>query len=133
VSDVTIRNNQFIACGFNSAPESYAIKINPENSERVKNYYVHQNIRIENNSFKQIDSPVLSAKSTKGLFFVHNKIYKSDAAAKSKGLAAFNFIACTGVQIIGNEFHDEEPVIQLKEMGKVAIKSDIKFEISDLN
>jgi hypothetical protein len=133
VSDVTIRNNQFIACGFNSAPESYAIKINPENSERVKNYYVHQNIRIENNSFKQIDSPVLSAKSTKGLFFVHNKIYKSDAAAKSKGLAAFNFIACTGVQIIGNEFHDEEPVIQLKEMGKVAINSDIKFEISDLN
>lgn len=130
VSDVTIRNNQFIACGFNSATESYAIKINPENSEPVKNYYVHQNIRIENNSFKQIDSPVLSAKSTKGLLFVHNKIEKSDeAVGKGKGLPAFNFIACTGVQISGNEFTDEEPGIQLKEMGKGAIQSDIKLVI----
>lgn len=126
VSDVTIRNNQFIACGFNSAPESYAIKINPENSERVKNYYVHQNIRIENNSFKQIDAPVLSAKSTKGLLFAHNKIEKLNAAAKGKGLPAFNFIACTDVQISGNEFTGEEPAIQLKEMEKGAIKSDIK-------
>jgi len=31
VTDLTIRNNQFIECGFNSAPDNYVISINPQN------------------------------------------------------------------------------------------------------
>jgi polygalacturonase len=126
VTDVTIRNNQFIECGFNSAPDSYAIKINPENREFVKNYYVHRNIRIENNTFKQYDYPLLSAKSTKGLTFINNKIEKSDFMPSGKIRPAFNFLACTGVLIKGNQFGAEKPVIELKEMLKGDIKSDIK-------
>lgn len=129
VTDVTIRNNQFIECGFNSAPDSYAIKINPENRELVKKYYVHRNIRIENNTFKLYDYPLLSAKSTNGLTFINNKIEKSDFMPSGKNRPAFNFLACTGVQIKGNQFGAEKPEIRLKEMFKDDIKSDIKFEI----
>ena len=129
VADVTIRNNQFIECGFNSGADNYAIKINPENSEWVKNYYVHRNIRIENNTFRQYDYPVLSAKSTKGLSFIYNRIEKSDFMPAGKTHPAFNFLACTGVQIKGNQFGNEKPAIQLKDMIKGDIKSDIPFEI----
>lgn len=129
VTDVTIRNNQFIECGYNSAPDSYAIKINPENRELVKNYYVHRNIRIENNTFKLLDYPLLSAKSTNGLTFINNKIEKSDFMPSGKSRPAFNFLACTGVLIKGNQFGGiEKPEIRLKEMLKKDIKSDIKFE-----
>lgn len=126
VTDVTIRNNQFIECGFNSAPDGYAIKINPENRELVKNYYVHRNIKIENNTFKLYDYPILSAKSTSGLTFINNKIEKSDFMPSGKPRPAFNFLACTGVLIRGNKFGAEKPQIQLKEMVKSDIKSDIK-------
>jgi hypothetical protein len=127
VTDVTIRNNQFIECGFNSAPDSYAIKINPENRELVKNYYVHRNIRIENNTFKLFDYPLLSAKSTNGLSFINNKIEKSDFMPAGKKRPAFNFFACTAVKIKGNQFGVEKPEIALKEMFERDIKSDIKL------
>lgn len=42
---------------------------------------------------------------------------------------AFNFLACTGVQIKGNRFGAEKLTIQLKDMVKGDIRSDIKFEI----
>ncbi|WP_175635892.1 right-handed parallel beta-helix repeat-containing protein [Pedobacter ghigonis] len=129
VADVTIRNNQFIECGFNSGSDNYAIKINPENIEWVKNYYVHRNIRIENNTFRQYDYPVLSAKSTKGLSFINNKIEKSDFMPAGKVRAALNFWGCSGVLIKGNQFGNEKPTIQLKDMVKADIKSDIQFEI----
>jgi len=127
VTDVTIRNNQFIECGFNSAPDSYAIKINPESRELLKNYYVHRNIRIENNTFKLFDSPLLSAKSTSGLSFINNKIENSDFMPAGKKRPAFNFLACTGVLIKGNQFGAEKPEIALKEMFEHDIKSDIRF------
>ena len=137
VSDVTIRNNTFIECGYNSTPGSYAIKINPENSERIKNYFVHRNIRIESNLFQQNAEPVLSAKSTKGIFFVNNRIAKVDRTAvvgvNGEAQPTFTLIDCTGVQIKGNKFDDDRPDIRVQGMTKGDIKSDIKFEIPGVN
>ncbi|MNI83798.1 hypothetical protein D3C73_1406420 [compost metagenome] len=43
--------------------------------------------------------------------------------------AALNFWGCSGVLIKGNQFGNEKPTIQLKDMVKADIKSDIQFEI----
>lgn len=133
VADVTIRNNQFIACGFNSAPVSYAIKINPENSERLKNYYVHQNLRIMDNLFRLQGAPLLSAKSTKGLLFANNRIEKMENASDGEEQPAFNLIDCTGVRIEGNKFEGTKPRLRIQGMVRSDLKSDIKFEIPDVN
>ncbi|SHE54734.1 right-handed parallel beta-helix repeat-containing protein [Pedobacter caeni] len=109
VMDLDIRNNQFIECGFNSAPDNYIISINPQNKEVVPGYYVHKNINIENNTFKVYDSPLLTARSTKGLIFSNNKIEKSDFLSAGKTKPAFNFTGCTQVKIIGNHFYDGAP------------------------
>lgn len=133
VADVTIRNNQFIACGFNSAPGSYAIKINPENSEQVKNYYVHQNIRIMDNLFRLDRAPLLSSKSTRGLLFANNRIEKIKNASDGEEQPTFHLIDCTGVRIEGNKFEGTRPRLRIQGMLKSDLKSDIKFEIPDVN
>ncbi|MDP4186108.1 MAG: right-handed parallel beta-helix repeat-containing protein, partial [Bacteroidota bacterium] len=78
VNDVTIHNNTFEECGYNSAPGNYVIAILPENHELIKGYCVHKNIRIENNTFKVYDYPILTVKSTEGLIFKGNKVIHSD-------------------------------------------------------
>jgi hypothetical protein len=126
VTDVTIRNNQFIECGFNSFPDNYIIKIDPQNHQLVPKYYVHKNIRIENNIFKVYDYPLLSARSTNGVIFVNNKIEKSDFLPAGKYRPAFDFTACTQVKIAGNDFYkDAQPQIKTSLMAKSDIKSDI--------
>nr|WP_199081350.1 right-handed parallel beta-helix repeat-containing protein [Pedobacter sp. ASV19] len=123
VNDVTIRNNQFIECGYNSAPNNYVININPQNHQLVPKYYVHKNILIENNTFKVYDYPILSARSTNGLTFINNKIEKSDFMPAGQKRAGFSLTACTGVKIKGNRFETEKPVIQLEKMDKSDIKT----------
>lgn len=109
VTDLTIRNNQFIECGFNSAPDNYIISINPQDKEPLSGYYVHRNIRIENNLFKVYDSPLLSARSTNGLTFKNNKIENSDFLPATKTKPAFNFVGCKGVKLSGNQFYKVIP------------------------
>lgn len=109
VTDLTIRNNQFIECGFNSAPDNYIISINPQDKEPLSGYYVHRNIRIENNLFKVYDSPLLSARSTNGLIFKNNKIENSDFLPATKTKPAFNFVGCKGVKLSGNQFYKVIP------------------------
>jgi len=72
VQDVTIRNNTFTECGYNSAPGNFVIAIAPENHELLPGYFVHRNIRIENNTFNIYDYPVLSALSVENLSFTRN-------------------------------------------------------------
>lgn len=130
VTDVTIRNNQFIECGFNSAPNNYVISINPQNHQLLPNYWVHKNIRIENNTFKVYDSPILTAQSTNGLYFTNNKIEKTDFLPGRNTRPAVNLIACTKVMIRGNQFDKTmAPQIETKKMVKADIKSDIPFQI----
>ncbi|MDY7394510.1 right-handed parallel beta-helix repeat-containing protein [Aureibaculum sp. 2210JD6-5] len=85
VKDVTIRNNRFVDCAYNQIPGNYIINIWPENHQLVKNFYVHENITIENNIFETFDTPILRAKSTNGLVFRNNKIIKTDTFKDRRG------------------------------------------------
>ncbi len=67
VRDMLIRNNRFHQCG------EPAIHINPRNS--VPNPAVHQNIRIESNTFHLRGKSAIGAKSTTGLRITGNHIH----------------------------------------------------------
>lgn len=54
IHDLTIRNNAFEDCSYNSFPGNYAIKISPQNNAFQPNYWVHQNISIENNAIHNL-------------------------------------------------------------------------------
>lgn len=126
VADVTIRNNVFEECGFNSSPDNYIININPQNHLLVPGYYVHKNILIENNVFKVYDYPLLSARSTNGLSFINNKIIKSEFIQSGIKRPAFNFTACTRVKIANNDFTDGiTRGINISRMAKGDMQSDL--------
>lgn len=128
VMDVTIRNNVFEDCAYNSFPDNYIINISPQNHEKAPNYWVHQNIKIENNVFKAYDHPILGANSTKGLSFVGNRIIKTNFMDAGKKRPALNLTACTRVKIAGNDFGAEKPVLRISQMTKNDIRSDLAFE-----
>ncbi|MCC6287961.1 MAG: right-handed parallel beta-helix repeat-containing protein [Chitinophagaceae bacterium] len=132
VRDVTIRNNQFIECGYNSGENNYVIRINPEAHELVPGYYVHSNIRIENNDFKVYDYPVLFAKSTNGLLFAGNTIEKSNFIESGVKRPSIRLIACTGVKVNNNIFKDVEPELQVEKMKKKDVKTDIKEVLTQI-
>ena len=126
VMDLTIRNNQFIECGFNSSPDNYVININPQNKEASPDYYVHKNITIENNIFKVYDRPILTARSTKGLIFSNNKIEKTDFLPMNDQKPAFNLQGCTSVKIYNNQFYKgAEMGIKTSEMTAKDLKTDL--------
>lgn len=77
VRDVTIRHNEFIDCGYGGGPGNAVIAIHPSNKIPDASQPVHTNIRIENNTFKVFDYPVLYAKSTRGLGFTGNTITRT--------------------------------------------------------
>jgi hypothetical protein len=129
VMDVTIRNNQFIECGYNSFPDNYIIKIDPQAHQLIPGYYVHKNIRIENNVFKAYDYPVLSAKSVNGLVFAGNTIEKSNFMKVGSKRPAILLFACTGVKISNNKFEWEHPEVALYKMNQKDIQSDMNFKI----
>jgi hypothetical protein len=64
---VSIRGNTFLSCA------EPVIHINPENS--VPNDAVHQNIRIERNTFVLRHSSAVRAKKTEGLKITSNDMY----------------------------------------------------------
>ena len=124
VQDVTIRNNSFDECGYNSG--SGAINIAPENHELVTGYYVHKNIRIENNSFNLNESPLLNARSVDGLIFANNSIIRASTAPADSTKASFQLTACKGVLIERNVMKGfGRPVIKLFDMPASAVKTDL--------
>ena len=125
VMDVTIRNNQFIECGFNSYPDNYIINIHPEAHQLLPDYYVHKNIRIENNIFKVYDYPLLFAKSTDGLVFSNNIITGSTFMKPGDKRPSIMLAACTQVKISANKFKDRQPEIFIDKMSKKDIQCDI--------
>ncbi len=130
VRDVTIRNNTFDNCGYNSYPGNYVIKISPQNKEFLPNHWVHENIRIEDNVFKIYDYPILSAKSTSGLVFSGNKVVQTNFLKPGEKRAAFDFIASTKVKIQNNTFDGFElPIIKMERMKKKDIQSDIPLKL----
>ncbi len=124
VKDMIIRNNTFNECGYNSAPDSYAIAIVPENHEMKEGYYVHRNIRIENNKFNLIGSPLMIAKSTDELYFIHNQI----RAAKDTKEATLQLQNCRTVFALGNLVADNIPFgIKMDKMERRQLTTDSKL------
>lgn len=105
VQDVTIRNNEFVDCGYQGGPGNAVIAIHPSNTVIDPSKPVHSNIRIENNIFKVFDYPVLYAKSTGGLTFTKNTIIRThDLAPQSDNKKMFYFNGCSEVKINGTKF-----------------------------
>jgi len=124
VKDITISNNIFENCGYNSAPDNYIISIEPEShgSDNI----IHRNIRIENNVFKVYDFPVLAARNTEVLIFKHNKIIRTDFMKQGEKRPQFDLSACRKVDISNNAVEGFEDVsIQLKSMDKKELSTDI--------
>jgi polygalacturonase len=131
VRDVTIRNNRFDECGYNSG--SSAICIAPENHEVLEGSFVHKNIRIENNSFKVYGMPLLSARSVEGLVFANNNIARSGGLPADTTQASFQLTGCNKVVIERNVIQGFGPsVIKLNAMPASAVKTDAKI-IGELN
>ena len=79
VGDVLIRHNTFDNCLI--APTQFSdgvIAIWPEIHQDVPGRYFHRNIRIEENTFKVFDRPILYAHNVDGLDFSRNTIVRTD-------------------------------------------------------
>ncbi len=131
VQDVTIHNNRFEECGYNSG--SGAINIAPENHELLVGNFVHRNIRIENNSFKVYYMPLLSARSVEGLVFTKNTIVRTNLVTADTTNPSFQLTACKEVVIERNVMEGlGRPVIKLNGMPVSAVKTDAKI-IGNIN
>lgn len=132
VQDVTIENNLFENCAYNSYPGNYIIQISPQNSAFLPNYWVHKNIKIENNRFKVYDYPVLSVKSTDGLLFNNNKIVRTNFMKSGDKRAEIQLIGAKNVTVRNNDFGGADAVIEIEKMSKKDVKTDLK-EIKSIN
>lgn len=128
VTDVTIANNIFDGCGYNTG--SGAINIAPENHTLLPGMPVHRNISIINNTFKSGYSTVLSARSVQGLIFTGNIITQTGVTVNSNAPEAIQLTACKNVQVTGNRFsYKGTPVINAATMGKDDIKTDMPVTV----
>ncbi|SEW53858.1 right-handed parallel beta-helix repeat-containing protein [Chitinophaga arvensicola] len=127
VQDVKISGNTFEGCAYNLGKENYVIAIAPENHELLKGYMVHRNIRIEDNTFKIYDHPVLTAKSTGNLSFTRNRIswMKDYLPATTLG-AAFRLTGCEQVHIRENKWDVPfQPEVSVIQMPAKEVKTDL--------
>jgi hypothetical protein len=131
VYDFTIRNNTFQECGYNQAPGNYIIAISPENHELVPGFMVHRNIRIENNTFKIYDFPVLTARSTEALIFENNKIIYMDFMELNANRPSFSLNACRKAVIKNNMVEGFSDLsVQLENMNKQEVKTDKEIKLN---
>jgi polygalacturonase len=127
VQDVTIRNNTFTECGYNSAPGNFVIAIAPENHQQVPGYFVHSNIRIENNIFFVCDYPVLTARSIDNLTFTGNTVKWTTLMKSGEKRAGFDLTDCKNVTVKNNLFElPQMPIISAKGMKKKDLTADSK-------
>lgn len=130
VCDVLIKNNTFIDCAYQGGPGNAVIGINPSNSEVDTQRPVHKNIRIEGNTFKTFDYPILYAKSTAGILFKDNKIINTHTMQPSSD-NKYNFYlnGCSDVIIEGTLFGDDMPgrniMLENMKRGNVKHSKDI--------
>jgi len=103
VRDAVIRKNTFINC--NQADYQFGeavISIDPVVNKPQAGSYSHTNIRIEHNTFKTFDAPVLYAESVDGLSFTDNTIERThDFAPWHPRKSAVTLDRCRNVTIRG--------------------------------
>jgi hypothetical protein len=101
--DVTIKGNKFIQCGYNQGENGYIISIQPEVNSFKKGHFIHSNIRINDNIFECIGSPVLFARSAENLEFKNNLLLYNPLEEKVQKPKAFiAFEHCEGVDVKNN-------------------------------
>lgn len=129
VQDVTIRNNVFEDCGYNSG--SGAINIAPENHELMVGNMVHRNIRIIGNQFKLISNTVLSARSVDNLLFADNTFTFSDPSSTQKKII-LHLTACKNVKIKKNHAEQTDGLeVNATKMKKNDLKADCKVNLKE--
>jgi hypothetical protein len=127
VQDVTIRNNTFTECGYNSAPGNFVIAVAPENHLQVPGYFVHSNIRIENNTFSVYDYPILTARSVDNLSFTGNTVKWTTLMKSGEKGAGFDLTDCKNVTVKNNLIElPQVPIISAKGMKKKDLTADSK-------
>ncbi len=105
VTDVTIRGNRFIQCGYNQNNSGYVISIKPEIPKLKKRKYVHSNIRITDNEFQCFSPAVLYARSVDGLLLKNNKIsFVPFDKDDSKPAPVLKIEHCKSVDTKGNKY-----------------------------
>ncbi|MEO5997077.1 MAG: right-handed parallel beta-helix repeat-containing protein [Chitinophagaceae bacterium] len=125
VKDVTISRNTFINCVYNLGKNNYTIAIEPENHALVKNFYVHNNINIVNNTFITRGSALLNARSTSNLVFTGNSISRSDSTFTKAKPSIIRLTACDKVTIRDNRFTNSEPTIAMTFMKIKSVTGDV--------
>lgn len=132
VTDVTIRNNKFLECGYNSYPDTYPIAIKPETDNFVKDRYVHANIRIVDNEFTLFGPPLLFARATENILFKGNKVIGGEREGFPYSQRPMFFLEhCTDVALGSNTIYTGtmERIIQIREMKKSQIKVNSKNQL----
>jgi len=131
VQDVTIRNNTFTECGYNSTPGNFVIAIAPENHELLPGYFVHRNIHIENNTFNIYDYPVLTARSVENLSFTGNKVVWTNFMRNGAKRPGFELTSCKNVKIVENRIINIDITdVQCFKMSKKDLKTDLKTTLA---
>lgn len=132
VTDVTIKNNKFIECGYNSFPNTYPIAIMPETHNFVKDRYVHSNINIVDNEFVLFGPPLLFARSTENITFQGNTVtgVKQEDFPFSQ-MPMFFLEHTDNVRIRFNKIETEgmDTSIQIKDMKKSQVNYDSKSKL----
>lgn len=145
-NDVTIRNNVFEDCltsgcakGKRGEWGEAIITITPSHHPENENTEpFHKNIKIENNTFKTFDIPLVHARSVRGLTFNHNEVvktytYKPYAWQQS----SFLLDGCREVKISGDIISDDYStrLIEIEHMKKSDVKVDknLKFTINKID
>jgi hypothetical protein len=105
VRDVLIRGNVFTEHCLTNRYQycEGVISIRPDIPQTVRGAFVHRNIRIESNTFRCFDYPVIYALSVSGLAVRGNTFTRSHAHAPWHGRrATMTFQSCRGVTVEGN-------------------------------
>jgi hypothetical protein len=126
VRDAIIRNNTFINC--NQADYQFGeaiISIDPVVNRPQAGSYSHSNIRIEKNTFRTFDAPVLYAESVNGLSFTENKIVRThDYPAWHPRKVAITLDRCRGVTIRGTRLKGDVLGPYVKSAGTLDLELD---------
>lgn len=133
---MTIRNNKFIECGYNSFPNTYPIAIMPETHTFVKDQYIHSNISIVDNEFTLFGPPLLFARATDHVVFQGNKVIEGKQEGFPFSQKPMFFLEhCNDVRIRSNRIETEgmDAIIQIKDMKKSQVNYDSKSELELIN
>jgi len=145
-NDVTIRNNVFEDCltsgcetGKRSEWGEAIITITPSHfpeNDTAEPY--HRNIKIENNTFKTFDAPLVHARSVRELTFTENEIIKTQTFEPyTWQKSAFFLDGCRDVSILWNRISNDYStrLIEIEHMKKSDVKvgQNQKFSISAID